>query len=240
MNMKKIILISVISLVSFSASFAAFWFTRKASESSQPAVSAADGQIADSTGGIDLTPEPITPQASPAAPSESSLVRKLTEEQLRTYIFDIREQMNEQQNRMTFIKTREQQLTITQNVISEDVKELDNLRVTLAALVAEIRDEQQRLESNLLEISEIEKTNFVSLAAMYDKMDSTSASKIMASMCKSGSQSVQNGTGFDDAVKILKYMTDRTKAKLLAEMANTEPSLASEICKRLKYTVEKG
>jgi len=54
-------------------------------------------------------------------------------------------------------------------------------------------------------------------------------------------QSVEAGntdSSFDDAVKILHYMTERTKAKLLAEVATSEPALAAALCKRLKHIVE--
>jgi hypothetical protein len=33
-------------------------------------------------------------------------------------------------------------------------------------------------------------------------------------------------------------MSERTKAKLLAELATSEPALASALCKRLKQIVE--
>ena len=46
------------------------------------------------------------------------------------------------------------------------------------------------------------------------------------------------GTSYDDAVKILHYMTERTKAKLLAELATSEPVLAADLCQRLKQIVE--
>jgi flagellar motility protein MotE (MotC chaperone) len=46
------------------------------------------------------------------------------------------------------------------------------------------------------------------------------------------------GGAIDDAVKILFYMTERTKAKLLAEMVTSEPKLAAILCQRLKRIVE--
>jgi hypothetical protein len=39
-------------------------------------------------------------------------------------------------------------------------------------------------------------------------------------------------------VKILHYMTERTKAKLLAEMVNSEPKLTAALCERLKQIAE--
>ena len=76
-------------------------------------------------------------------------------------------------------------------------------------------------------------------------MDVGGASKILTNMCAtqdiSKMQEIEAGhtTGsFDDAVKILHYMTERTKAKLLAELADSEPALAAALCKRLKQIVE--
>jgi flagellar motility protein MotE (MotC chaperone) len=43
----------------------------------------------------------------------------------------------------------------------------------------------------------------------------------------------------DDAVKILHYMTERTKAKVLAELVTSEPKLAAVLCEKLKQVVEK-
>ena len=48
---------------------------------------------------------------------------------------------------------------------------------------------------------------------------------------------VQDGSA-DDAVKILHYMTDRTKAKVLAELSTAEPKLAAYFCQKLKQITE--
>ena len=80
----------------------------------------------------------------------------------------------------------------------------------------------------------------MSIAATYDKMDPTSASKILTNMCASRAQDDGfGGSSFDDTVKILHYMTERTKAKLLAELVTSEPKLAAVLCQRLKQIVEK-
>ena len=53
-----------------------------------------------------------------------------------------------------------------------------------------------------------------------------------------GTEAGKAYSSFDDAVKILYYMSERTKAKLLAEVATSEPALAAALCKRLKQIVE--
>ena len=76
-------------------------------------------------------------------------------------------------------------------------------------------------------------------------MDVTGAGKILATMCnpqeseqRKGGDVGRKSSSYDDAVKILHYMTERTKAKLLAELATSEPVLAAGLCQRLKQIVE--
>jgi flagellar motility protein MotE (MotC chaperone) len=134
---------------------------------------------------------------------------------------------------------------MTQDVLKEDIESLNSLRIELASAIANLKSERDKLLKSRLEIDQAEKTNLVSIAATYDKMDVSGASKILANMCGTGSlsetQSVEAGhagSSFDDAVKILHYMTERTKAKLLAELATSEPALAAALCQRLKQIVE--
>jgi hypothetical protein len=119
------------------------------------------------------------------------------------------------------------------------------LRIELASTVANLKSEREKLLKSKLEIDQIEKTNFVSIAATYDKMDVTGATKIIKTMCTmqdtSEIKSIEAGNtigSFDDAVKILYYMTERPKAQLLAELADSQPDLAAALCNRLKQIVE--
>ena len=81
-----------------------------------------------------------------------------------------------------------------------------------------------------------EKENLLTLAATYDKMSSDSAGKILANMSKMAAGS--SSSNIDDAVKILHYMSERAKAKLLAELSVSEPKLAALFCHKLKQIVE--
>ena len=70
-------------------------------------------------------------------------------------------------------------------------------------------------------------------------MDPAGASKIISSMCAKQLESGKaEGGSIDDAVKILFYMNERSKGKLLAEIVSTEPKLAAVLCQRLKKVVE--
>jgi len=171
--------------------------------------------------------------------------KAMTEQQLKNLVQEVREKMREYDNRLQALSVQEQRLQVAQNVLKEDIESLNNLRIELASTVASLKSERDKLLKSRLEITQTEKVNLVTIAATYDKMESTSASKILTSMCKAASTSEAQGSApgrsvssFDDAVKILHYMTERTKAKLLAELATSEPALAAVLSQRLKQIVE--
>jgi flagellar motility protein MotE (MotC chaperone) len=91
-----------------------------------------------------------------------------------------------------------------------------------------------------VEVQQTEKVNLTAIAAAYDKMDATRASEILRSMAVGprGSGATARAASEDDAIKILHFMQDRTKAKVLAEMAATEPTLAATLCQKLKQVTE--
>jgi hypothetical protein len=175
---------------------------------------------------------------------ETSTKTATMERQLQDFIIDVREKMREYNSKLQSLQTREQRLQMTQDVLKKDIDDLNNLRTEVSSMIARLKEERDKLLKTRLEISQAEKGNLTTVAAAYDKMDATSASKILASMCTGGVTQKQDGqvrlwaTGFDDAVKILHYMGERTKAKLLAELVNTEPKLAASLCERLKQINE--
>jgi flagellar motility protein MotE (MotC chaperone) len=84
-----------------------------------------------------------------------------------------------------------------------------------------------------------EKANLTAIAATYDKMDPAGASKIIISMCTKQFESGKTeGGNIDDAVKILFYMNERSRGKLLGEIVSAEPKLAAVLCQHLKRIVE--
>jgi flagellar motility protein MotE (MotC chaperone) len=74
----------------------------------------------------------------------------------------------------------------------------------------------------------------MSIALAYDKMDATSAGEILTNISEA------KNAAADDAVKILYYMSERTKAKVLASIAETEPAISAYFCRQLKQIVESG
>jgi hypothetical protein len=182
---------------------------------------------------------------STVSATSGQMTKAMTEQQLKNLILDVRGKIQEYNNKLQAIGVQERRLQMAQDMLKEDIESLNNLRIELASAIASLKSERDRLLKSRLEIDQTEKTNLVSIAATYDKMDVSGASKILANMCAtqdtSKMQAIEAGnvTGsFDDAVKILHYMSERTKAKLLAELATSEPALAAALCKRLKQIVE--
>jgi flagellar motility protein MotE (MotC chaperone) len=151
----------------------------------------------------------------------------------------VRERIRDYERKAKELEVREARLAITQETLKKDIDELNRMRVELAALVANLKEERSKLLETRAQISQSEKANMTSIAATYDKMDASSASKILSNMCAKQMESGRlQGGAIDDAVKILYYMTERTKAKVLAEMAASEPKLPAVLCQRLKEIVE--
>jgi hypothetical protein len=234
---KKIIIVTVAGLVSFTGAFVFAWLTHSAPES--PSASSEESVVTDSS---DQVLPPSKTKTDMAAQTSTPTQKTMTEEQLKELIKNIRKKMQEYENKVQALSVQEKRLRMAQDVLKEDIENLTNLRIELASTIANLKSERDKLLKSRLQIDESEKVNLISIAATYDKMDSSSASKIILNMCKSGQmQNIlgKTGSSFDDAVKILYYMTERTKAKLLAELANTEPSLATLLNNRLIQIVER-
>jgi len=234
---KKLIIIVAAGLVSFAGAFALAWFTRPrpASYPAEP------NQL------IPVSGEPnmnmLWPEAGTMGTGgASSMVKQaMPEKQLQELIYEVREKVRQYDGKLQELQQREQRLQMAQEMLKKDIESLNNLRIELARMVVSLKDERNKLLASRIKVSQAEKVNLTTIAATYDKMDASSASKILANMCanqmKKG-QGAGGGGSFEDAVKILHYMTERTKAKLLAELVTSEPELAAVLCQRLKTIVE--
>ncbi len=239
-NKKMLIITIVLGLLSFGGAFAVGLLGNAKSRSEQSQMQQKAAQQPS-----DNKPQGRQFDAIPAVEGTAVTV-SMSEQQLKNLIHDLRIKMQDYEQRVQALNQREQRLQMAQDSLKQDINKLTDLQTSLASMTASIKNEQEKLLKNKLEINQIEKTNLVQIAGTYDKMDSASAGKIIARMCKSsGSETDQSnsadfsGTGYDDAVRILYYMADRTKAKLLAELAGSEPQLASMISQRLKQITEK-
>ena len=240
MSKKLIIIAASAGLVSFAGAFVLGWFT--APEPSMPVEELTQTGMANAD--IDsVMPEPQASMSDPIGEGMVSGRPSMAEKELKNLVFEVREKMQEYNEKLENLTQREQRLQITQDDLKNNIQILKNLRIELATIFADIKSERDKLLKSRLEIAQTERENLVLIAATYDKMDASSASKIVVSMCTSQKQpgviDVQS-SGFDEAVKILYYMTERTKAKLLAELTTAEPKLAALLPQKLKSIVEKS
>lgn len=238
MSKKLIIITAAAGLASFAGAFFLGWRTEP------PSVSVPEEPTQPTLAVVETVPELPQPGVDmiDAIGTDSNREKKaMTEKQLKNLVFEVREKIQEYNDKLQNLEVWEQRLQRTQDTLKEDIKNLNDLRVELSLIVTNLKDERDKLLKSRLEVAQSEKDNLVLIAATYDKMDASSAGKILISMCTSQSQPDKfdsQSSGFDEAVKILYYMTDRTKAKLLAEITTAEPKLAAFLTKRLKKVVE--
>ncbi|MBN2133379.1 MAG: hypothetical protein JW741_28025 [Sedimentisphaerales bacterium] len=233
MKGKLIIIAAAAGVISFAGAFATGWLTRPAAVAAAPA--AASAATTQPTGG--LPPQILAPTA---APDESTVTRALTEEQLIELIKQVREKIQEYDDKLKALEKEKERQQIVQQTLKKDIETLNTLRVDLSATAASIKSEKDMLLKTRVEIEQAEKANLTAIAAAYDKMDAASASDILSNMAMG---QTRNGTttrtaNMDDAVKILYFMQDRTKASVLAEMVAKEPALAALLCQKLKQVQE--
>lgn len=231
MNKKLIIMISAVGLISFAGMFTFGWLTKGAPP---PVISSESPQVAEANQQTEL--KLTIPQISTAgsvAAADDKMKTAMTEKQLKDLIYEVREKIKEYDYKLQELGIREQNLQTAQETLKKDISNLEGLRAELASVISGIKSEQEKLQKSKIEIANIEKTNLVSIAATYDKMDSSQAGKILSSM----NQEKTNDA--DDAVKILHYMSERTKAKVLASIAETEPAVSADFCRKLKQITVK-
>lgn len=224
--MKKtmILIILAAGALSFISSFGVSFFLKKksAQESAQaasqnPALQQAEQAPSknDMTSQQDIDAEPQ---------------RALAERQVQNLIFDLREKIQDYQNRQRELDYQTQQLEIAKQTLQTDLEKINQLYENLSLALASLNEKQRQLEQSLLEIEQIEKANFQRLASTYEKMDAAQAGKIMLSMAA--------GSQIHDVVKILYYMNDRNAGKVLGEIAASRPEVAGAVSLQLKRVKE--
>ena len=234
MNKKHIIIALAGGLSSFAGAFVTMWLIG-GTDAAAPVVTATTQQAQPTTQGEEPDTEDFVPQRN----EESQSQKTLNDKQLKGLVFEVREKIRDYERKAKELEVREARLAMTQETLKKDIDELNRMRVELATLVANLKEERSKLLQSKVEIAQSEKANMTSIAATYDKMDASSASKILSNMCEKQMETGRlQGGALDDAVKILFYMTERAKAKVLAEMVATEPKLSAVLCQRLKEIVE--
>jgi hypothetical protein len=237
---KLIIIASAAGLLAFAG---AFFGTRMLGRKSPPPVTAETTtvQAKPATSATQPQTESSKPAEAGSQTTEENAeaTKGLTEKQLKSLVYEVREKINDYETKEKELEVRESRLQITQDTLKKDIETLNQLRVELATMVANLKEQKNQLLATRTAITGNEKVNLTSIALTYDKMDPAGASKIISSMCAKQLESGKaEGGNIDDAVKILFYMNERSKGKLLGEIASTEPKLAAILCQRLKRVAE--
>ncbi|MFA6177043.1 MAG: hypothetical protein WC765_10750 [Phycisphaerae bacterium] len=229
MDKKKIIMIALAGLLSFALSFvAAFLFL---GDKVVETVHTQDAKSVAAEGGLAVHSDNAGSQSELVIPQVGT-VDGADEKQTKELVYDLRQKMDEYNEKLKSIDVENKRLEVARGQLEQDIEKLETLRADLAGSINSLKSERDRLLKTRVEISDLEKKNLVTIAASYDKMDGVSAGKILANMTQA-----QNGSP-TDAVKILYYMGDRNKAKVLASLAETEPSMAAYFSQKLKTLTE--
>jgi flagellar motility protein MotE (MotC chaperone) len=245
-NKRTIIIAAAAGLVSFAGAFVAGWFTGPKAVAAGPDQTEAPGQTHPPAPGA---PALLAPNATATAESAALSVserdgtgtRTLTEQQLKDLILEVRDKIQQYDRKLQDLEKEKERLQIARQTLKKDIDTLNNLRVDLAASVASLKSERDALLKARTEVEQVEKTNLMAIAAAYDRMDAARAGEILKTMALGRPQDgvPAQKANADDALKILHFMQERTKAKVLAEMAGTDPGLAATLSQRLKQVMEK-
>jgi predicted RNase H-like nuclease (RuvC/YqgF family) len=233
-NKKLILMAAGAGLVSFTGAFATGWLTRPAAVKGASAPAAAEQAVAP-------TPiSPTVPALAATAAEDSAGTRAMTEQQLNGLIYEVREKIQEYNRKLQDLEKEKARLQIAQQTLQKDIEKLNTLHTDLAASVANLKTERDMLLKSRVEVEQVEKTNLMAIAAAYDKMDPVRAGEILTNMAQGPTPNgtLAKNTNADDAVKILHFMQDRTKAKVLAELATSQPALAAALSLKLKQVTE--
>ncbi len=226
-----------VGLVSFAGAFATGWLTRPAPALGSPAPNRPD---ANQVKPASLMPPAALPSLSAPA-DDSAGARAMSQQQLNDLIYEVREKIQEYNRKLQDLEREKERLQSAQQTLKKDIETLNTLRVDLAASMASLKSERDTLLKARVEVEQVEKANLLAIAAAYDKMDAAGAGEILTNMALGQSKNggtVNPNANINDAVKILHYMQERTKAKVLAEIATTQPALAATLSLKLKQVTE--
>jgi len=231
MKKLRIIILASAGLASFVGVFTVSWFIKR-SKPVLPETTQKQVQEETSPGMFDISGPDSNTETSLLEDDATSyrLSKSMTEKQLKSLVYDIREKMKEYRYSEKELDRRKQRMQVIQDTLQEDIDRLDTLRVQLTSILSNLQQQEHSLKQTVLEIKKTEQANMKNLAARYDKMSTDLASNIMINLASNNQ--------LNDAVKIMYYMSERTSGKLLGDIGNTKPNLAALISLQLKRIKE--
>ena len=211
MSKKKLIILVGLIAVSFGVSFAL------TSMLSKPAPPAGSAEQADKG----TSPEGVLPGGIKIGAVEEIRPK---EQQLQELVQEMRLKSKEYRTKLRKLKDREKRLEIAQGLLTQEAEDLENLRLKLVAQLPRLKEAKAELIQTRIRIHRAESANLERLAKTYEKMEAAAGSEILAKMVTHEQE--------EGAVKILYFMSERSAAKLLAEIADKD--LAARLCEKMK------
>ena len=211
MSKKKLIILVGLMVLSFGVSFALTSVLTKPAPRPASADDAAKGPTPKGVlpGGIQITAvKEVRPK----------------EQQLQELVQEMRLKSSEYRTKLRKLADREKRLEIAQGLLAQEAQDLEDLRLKLVAQLPLLKEAKAELIQTRIRISRAESANLERLAKTYEKMDAAAGSEILSKMVSHEQE--------EDAVKILFFMSERSAAKLLAEI--TDKDLAARLCEKMK------
>ncbi|MEN6308695.1 MAG: hypothetical protein ABFD91_13185 [Anaerohalosphaeraceae bacterium] len=223
--MKKlhIILLIAAGLLSFGSAFGvSFWLKKSQAvpEEQQTAQQQDTSDPASETAGNEEFLNSLLTRAN------ASAELGMSESQLKSLIYDIRQKMQEYNDKEKALDQEKQQIELARQTLQGEIEQLNQLQEKLNLTLTSLKDKEKAIQSSVVEIETVEKTNFQRIAGSYDKMDPAQAGKILTTMVTNNQM--------PDAVKILYYMNERSAGKLLGEVGTNAPEVAAALSLQLK------
>ena len=213
----KIILVLALAGIAFGLSFGLSWWTGR-------------GAAPKAATGAEVKKAAASRDGTPTLPPLPEAVPSVDEKHLYDLIKEVRDKTEECRKRELALVQQEQRLQMTKDLLTKQTQELEALRLQVNTAVTRLKDVQADLDKNRIAIAADETKNLKRTAAVYDRMEPAAGSQILQSMCTNNQS--------PDAVKILYYMSERSVAKLLAEMPDKK--LAASLVEQLKHVKEQG
>jgi len=152
--------------------------------------------------------------------------------QLEELIRDVRVKLTELERREDLLDQREKRIKVAQGLLKKEAEHLESLRVRLVGPMARLKEAMLELSQTVVQIDVVERKNLKKMAKVYDKMDPESCGRIFLEKCKNQKE--------DDVAKIFYYMSERSHAKVLAEISKADQAAADKVTDRLKRMKEQG
>lgn len=177
-------------------------------------------------------PEPKKEDEKAAAtmPAEVAKVVTAADRDMGDMFARLRQQIDEYNGKVNRMVEDEKRLNLLLDTCRAEYKALEEFRAQVNVDLQALKRERADLAKIIISINRIEMDNLQKNAAIYDKMPAAEGSVILERMCANNQK--------NDAAKLLRYMTERTSAKILAEMK--DKNLAAELLEIMKRLKEEG